>query len=57
MKRGPGLRCEACRKYSRRTFYCSKLLKVLDKDREACPSFVPRHVRRERSERLRPRMR
>ena len=34
--------CEECRKYSRKTFYCAKLGKVLEKKRAACNFFAPR---------------
>ncbi len=34
--------CEECRKYSRKTFYCAKHGKVLEKKRAACNFFAPR---------------
>jgi hypothetical protein len=34
--------CEECRKYSRKTFYCAKHGKVLEKKRPACNFFAPR---------------
>jgi hypothetical protein len=42
-----GRKCKECRKYSRKTFYCAKLLKVLDQNKEACTSFFPRRITRE----------
>jgi hypothetical protein len=43
-----GNKCSACNKYSRNTFFCAKLRKVLDKDREACTFFAPRHTLRKK---------
>ncbi len=34
--------CEECRKYARKTFYCAKHGKVLEKKRAACNFFAPR---------------
>ncbi|MFB0558303.1 MAG: hypothetical protein ACETVY_04215 [Candidatus Bathyarchaeia archaeon] len=40
--------CEECSKYSRKTFYCTKLGKVLEKSRAACNFFAPRRRIRSR---------
>jgi hypothetical protein len=40
---GIGKKCIECMKYSRKTFYCTKERKVVDKGKEACVFFVPRH--------------
>ena len=41
-----GKTCKDCRKYSRKTFYCTKLRKVFDQKRDACENFAPRGSRR-----------
>lgn len=40
--------CKECRRYSRKTFYCVKWLKVLDQDRRSCMYFSPRRGSRNR---------
>ena len=35
-------KCHECRKYSRKTSYCSKWLQVLDPNRRSCIFFRPR---------------
>jgi hypothetical protein len=45
---GNGDKCSECNKYSRNTFFCAKLRKVLDKDKEACTFFASRRMLRKK---------
>ena len=40
--------CEECRKYSRKTFYCAKHGKVLEKKKASCDFFAKRKKKRPR---------
>ena len=49
-------KCHECRKYSRKTTYCSKWLQVLDPNRRSCIFFRPRrNVRSFEREKVRAR--
>jgi hypothetical protein len=37
-------KCHECRKYSRKTVYCSKWRQVLDPNRQSCIFFRPRRL-------------
>ena len=41
-------KCEECKKYSRKTFYCAKWRKVFAQNRKACMFFSHRRGRRTR---------
>ncbi len=38
-----GKTCSDCKKYSRKTFYCTKERRVTAEGKDACVHFVPRH--------------
>jgi hypothetical protein len=42
-RRGEGKSCVDCRKYSRKTLYCTKERRVTAENKAACVFFVPRH--------------